>query len=325
MDTLGSGNTKSIMPFDLVNSEDIHDQASQLDTWHQEYSQLSSGQFEGSISSIGNNQFRLFNERMNLSVLQKGMLKSDELGVGVMVSSEGHSIICGEEVTNKELVVFSGDSGFEFLSPDHFEFIGIEIRKEETGHKVMHDLLLERLSSNSRAIVLKPGEANRFALNITSAMQVLQKKGTLANNCRALDMVHRQIVGSLIGLFAEEEFEDLEPCNRSHYWSIICDIRDLVLSNPECPMTVAELAVHLDLSTRSIRTVCQETLGISPHYFLRALRLSEVRREIKYTKSVTEAATCWGFWHFGYFSRDYYKMFGELPSETLKSAKSFRV
>jgi AraC family transcriptional regulator, ethanolamine operon transcriptional activator len=33
---------------------------------------------------------------------------------------------------------------------------------------------------------------------------------------------------------------------------------------------------------------------------------------------VTQAASQWGFWHLGYFSRDYRKMFGELPSQTFR-------
>lgn len=56
---------------------------------------------------------------------------------------------------------------------------------------------------------------------------------------------------------------------------------------------------------------------MNPIKFLRALRLSEVRREIPFASSVTDAATQLGFWHFGYFARDYRYMFGELPSATI--------
>ena len=45
-----------------------------------------------------------------------------------------------------------------------------------------------------------------------------------------------------------------------------------------------------------------------------------VRRRLKSAASVTEAATEFGFWHFGHFSTDYKKQFAELPSETLRRA-----
>ncbi len=38
--------------------------------------------------------------------------------------------------------------------------------------------------------------------------------------------------------------------------------------------------------------------------------------------TVTDAATQFGFYHFGHFARVYARLFGERPSETLRRAKS---
>jgi AraC family ethanolamine operon transcriptional activator len=46
---------------------------------------------------------------------------------------------------------------------------------------------------------------------------------------------------------------------------------------------------------------------------------------LKESCSVTEAATTWGFWHFGHFSQEYKKLFGELPSATLRRSGSASV
>jgi AraC-like DNA-binding protein len=43
-----------------------------------------------------------------------------------------------------------------------------------------------------------------------------------------------------------------------------------------------------------------------------------VRQMLKQGNGVTDAATAWGFWHFGHFSQEYKKLFGELPSDTLR-------
>ena len=61
--------------------------------------------------------------------------------------------------------------------------------------------------------------------------------------------------------------------------------------------------------------------GISPMCYLRSVRLSKTREELKSTtntKSVTEVALYWHFSHLGRFSMQYKKRFGELPSETAK-------
>lgn len=45
----------------------------------------------------------------------------------------------------------------------------------------------------------------------------------------------------------------------------------------------------------------------------KALRVADPALE-----SVTALATRWGFWHMGQFTKDYKRLFAELPSETLK-------
>ena len=63
-------------------------------------------------------------------------------------------------------------------------------------------------------------------------------------------------------------------------------------------------------------------LGTNPASYLRAVRLDRVRKDLLHAGSVTDAATRWGFWHFGHFSNDYREQFGELPSETLRRLRS---
>ena len=45
---------------------------------------------------------------------------------------------------------------------------------------------------------------------------------------------------------------------------------------------------------------------------------NRVRRALGEAQSVTEAATRFGFWHFGHFATEYRALFGELPSETFR-------
>jgi transcriptional regulator GlxA family with amidase domain len=55
-----------------------------------------------------------------------------------------------------------------------------------------------------------------------------------------------------------------------------------------------------------------------------AMRLNKVRRYLRQAAdkaTVTEAATHFGFYHFGRFSAHYRRLFGEVPSETLHRAR----
>jgi AraC family ethanolamine operon transcriptional activator len=87
------------------------------------------------------------------------------------------------------------------------------------------------------------------------------------------------------------------------------------------PVTVAELERLSGVSGRTLRYAFAEEFGISPKQYLQIYRLNRVQRQLQHSQgnatTVAGEAKAWGFWHMGQFSRDYRRMFGELPSETL--------
>jgi len=49
-------------------------------------------------------------------------------------------------------------------------------------------------------------------------------------------------------------------------------------------------------------------------------KLSELQSKHGQPPNIVDVASRWGFWHMGQLAADYRKHFGELPSETLRSA-----
>lgn len=88
------------------------------------------------------------------------------------------------------------------------------------------------------------------------------------------------------------------------------------------PWTVHDLCTELHVSERTLRYSFQEYFGMSPMIYLKVQRLNGVRQQLKASTAdqvtVTNIAIQWGFWHMGQFAKDYKKMFGECPSETLR-------
>jgi AraC family ethanolamine operon transcriptional activator len=108
----------------------------------------------------------------------------------------------------------------------------------------------------------------------------------------------------------------------SRNWKLVGTVRELVEASADCPLSVAELCLRLGVSRRTVQYAFDEILGTNPASYLRAVRLDRVRKDLLHAGSVTDAATRWGFWHFGHFSNDYREQFGELPSETLRRLRS---
>lgn len=90
------------------------------------------------------------------------------------------------------------------------------------------------------------------------------------------------------------------------------------------PLTLASVCQASYSSPRALEYGFREIFGVSPIAYIRCARLSRVRRELYFSPhtsgKITQLAMKWGFWHLSQFSKDYYDLFGELPSITLGRA-----
>lgn len=87
------------------------------------------------------------------------------------------------------------------------------------------------------------------------------------------------------------------------------------------PITRDELCEALAVSRRKLQDAFVAVLGLSPAVYLKMRRLVLARRALLADEGampqVKSVALSHGFWHFGYFARDYRGLFGETPSQTL--------
>jgi AraC family ethanolamine operon transcriptional activator len=88
---------------------------------------------------------------------------------------------------------------------------------------------------------------------------------------------------------------------------------------------LADLCAVTGVSERTLRTVFQESYGMSPVQYLKLRRLHQVRRALRRADSdlntVQSVANSFGIWHLGRFAVEYRKLFGEPPLETLKQVQ----
>jgi AraC-like DNA-binding protein len=92
--------------------------------------------------------------------------------------------------------------------------------------------------------------------------------------------------------------------------------------------SIAAIGQELGCSTRALQIAFQSNLDMTPLQYLLARRLQLARRDLLAARpdnyNVTQIATEHEFFHFGRFSQNYRNLFGELPSETLKTVNSTR-
>ena len=99
-------------------------------------------------------------------------------------------------------------------------------------------------------------------------------------------------------------------------------------ANLDQPFSLRQLGEIARCSERMLQYAFRDIYGMGPHAWFQAMKLKEANRELGTRRSrdlrVSDVAMRWGFTHFGRFSLEYRRMFGESPSETLKRGSQGR-
>lgn len=309
-------------------TRDFEEQATLLQGWNQDYAQISSGEFTGYVSEMRFDDLHLFLEYSSQNLFQSGKLPDDVIAVGVPLDFTSNGFFCGTACNHESMHIFSGSNGFEFFSPTDLLMGGIAVKR---------DALLDTLQTEERHLALQqcayahllPMDAAKtqsVRTFMAGAFEMIRQNPGLLDNAGTRASLSKTVLSLLADCLVDESCMDSQPHSgmmpNSKCWNIIGETRAIVRQQSEDPITVAELCNHLGISRRTLQYCFQNLLNTSPVAYLRAERLNNVRRMLKTANSVTEAAAHWGFWHFGHFSQEYKKMFGELPSATFKRLRN---
>lgn len=301
-------------------TQDVDEQAALLRGWNQSYAQLSSGVFKGSIAETSFAGLHLFMEQTDSELFQTGELPANLCAVGVPLRFPGIAHFCGAPTMGEAVHVFSGRNGFEFHTPCGLVMAGIVVDIEDLAAAFSDDEQLAVFSTlnqpHLRRARLSVAEGLRQL--IVSAFEVLRENPQLADDEDYVRALKSTLISNLAQVLSDDQPNTGPSIPPAKRWMIVATVRDLVMDHPDMPLTIGDLCRAVGISRRNLQYCFQDVLGISPAAFLRIVRLNGARRAIKTSKSVTDAATMWGFWHFGRFARDYKVMFGELPSETYR-------
>lgn len=103
---------------------------------------------------------------------------------------------------------------------------------------------------------------------------------------------------------------------------LIPKAKELVEAHLEADFTADDLAQALGVSYRVLNYAFQDALGVSPYQYVLTDKLHAARRKLKTSDiSIIDACMTYGFYNPSRFSRQYKRLFGELPSDTRKSAR----
>lgn len=127
----------------------------------------------------------------------------------------------------------------------------------------------------------------------------------------------------LEALFSGSEQRISQPSIRRT--QVISRVLDHLENDLSTTFNIPDLCRVAEVSERTLRNICRDTLSVGPKRYQHYLKLNTVRRELARFNSeqvyIADIANSNGFWHMGQFAADYHKLFNELPSDTQKRQK----
>ncbi len=315
-------------PLTRRSAVDVDEQATLLPHWQQDYAQASAGPFSGWVEDVELGGLHLFVESTGRRLLQRGALQPGQLALGVPLAL-GHGPIsfCGATDWQDSaragglLCSFSGREGFEFATPEGLVMAGVEVplallqaHSADADEQAALDALAQRAALHG----VPPQVLQGLREWLQGTLQLMRHQPECLADGRAREALCRALLSNLLELlpWREPGWQRVAPQSQ---WALVCRAQAHVRADPETPHTVADVCVALGVSRRTLQAAFQKVLGLSPVAWLRTQRLAGAHRSLRQARSVAEAATQWGFWHLGLFSRDYKRQFGRLPSQDLRS------
>ncbi|AHL33814.1 AraC family transcriptional regulator [Pseudomonas brassicacearum] len=314
-----SANVLPALPINRFRTADIDEHARNMGGWQVSYDQLTPGRFEGELIELRCDWMQLVRDRSNQALTKRGIAWEGAITFSVPLSADGPVFCSGHPIVDPSLLVARGHNLPELRTPQHLDLLGVAIEEQALAH------VLERQGSRFRITDLPkcyrlgdstlPAELAALFDELDGGEQgreSLLGYESIRRGLRDTVMLH------VLELVAPDEAPPLNPTARKR---MVDRAREYALAHVDEPLSILDLCNHIGASRRKLQYCFQETLGINPVAYLRALRLNAVRRELRngdQPLGVQEVAARWGFWHLSRFSSDYRILFGETPSQTLR-------
>ena len=287
--------------------------------WDQKYEHIGRGRFEGSLSMVVLNTLQIGRERWNPGIMQRGSAPARCWFVGLAIVVGGSLHVRGRQIASDQPVLAGpcDDIAFTANGPADMAQAVFPVDQIERwmqlrrGAPGLDRKYLDRPFKMAEREIACRGTV--LARLLRSLLSRVDDEGQLD----ALAAIEGQIVDVVLGMVPSTDVA--EPLHRRARVAI--KLRDMLLGHVETPLNVSAMCETLGVRERTLFLACVEAFGRPPKAMLLELRLNAARRALTHPSSertVTTVASKFGFWHFGDFSAEYRRQFGELPSVTLK-------
>jgi AraC family ethanolamine operon transcriptional activator len=288
--------------------------------WDVRYAQLGAGGFRGRWVGAHTRAAQVFCEDWSVGVLKLGVAPRGS--VTFLVPVAGSSRIQGRPVSTGQVVVLFDREELDYRSAGPARLLGVSM--ERTALEGHVRALLGRHLGELR-LQARLGRMRTDAAVLARLVRGLAARAAdhprLLRDAALATALERRLIKVLFRGFEtpcelEAEGRGRRLARRAEAW---------LRQNLAEPPTITVLCGALHASERTVHEAFRKHMGTTPKAYLKTLRLNAARQDLLdgvARTRVTDVALDWGFVHFGWFSQDYRRLFGETPSQTLQRGRA---
>jgi AraC-like DNA-binding protein len=289
------------------------------------WTQMEPGSFESEHRIVKLDAMRVGWHRSNLGFKLEARLKPDRSVIGILASRSTCARWFGTGVGEGHVAASGGSIWLSTAGPSAFLSVTIDARRLARDFPDSPDARILMESAGDVWLERNDFFAKRLreylqwlSRDSTKSMGFLRRVTTRELVKRALLPLLADALGGRHGTTAERS----PSLNRRVAAVRVCET--YMREHLDKTVTLEDLSEVSGLRLRSLINAFQAVTGCSPMAYFKRERLSGVRQTLQRPQAtrtrVIDVATAWGFWHMGHFTADYREMFGESPSETLRTS-----
>ncbi|MDE0155956.1 MAG: helix-turn-helix domain-containing protein [Gammaproteobacteria bacterium] len=308
-----------------LHHRDIDEQAARLTGYDQSYQQISRGPFRGTFTTCDvDPELSLFFEKTNQVLYQNAMVPRDYYAIGLLMNTDRTLVLNCEPFPKGAAFILPPGSEMEGISSPDMRICIVHVSCDLLKRTLQHQYRESNLFDPDYLpyMLIQNEKETQPLFSLLEDFQTGADKAHLSlESTNQLAALKNALVETICSVFITKQDQGrtksgITTITRHH--RLFHDALDLIQDNICEELTVGKLCEELTTSRRTLEYVFKENIKMSPAKYIRAFRLNNIRREILLMEPDTlgDIAARWGIWHLGRFARDYYQLFGELPSTT---------
>ena len=292
--------------------------------WDLDFIQLGPGRFIADLLMFGDDDLQIATVIYNKLLLQRGSAPQKGYTFAVHHHNSAPFLWKFLDFEYGSIIVFPDNKELQGVSQPGHHPITVTI-SEKYVEEVAHEHGLpepQRFIPKGKVCICDPGAIYHLQERLISMCSLVKSTAGRGVTFLMTNRLKGQLTRDMLLTLAGSK--GIKPKKRQfHRRKILAEqVIDIVNAEPATPKSISELCDIAEVDERTLRNIFYEQFSVSPKKFINFYRLNTVRNALIRIDSsgvnIADIANAFGFWHLGQFARDYHRLFGELPSETIK-------